>query len=87
MPDTLAWWRQVPVAALEPELPQAQPCRQQYHKRRAWFGATHVHTSASYDATAFGSTATPDRAYAFARGEALPLRLWGDAADAEVPVR
>lgn len=85
--DPMSRWRQVPVAELKQEYPEPQPCRQQYPERRAWFGATHVHTAVSYDASAFGTTTTPAMAYAFARGEPIPLRLWEDRADEDVPVQ
>ena len=76
---------QVPVAGLL-EAPAGQPqCTQQYPNNNAWFGALHVHTAASYDATAFGVTATADDAYRFGRGEPLRLRLRGDTDDMAVP--
>jgi hypothetical protein len=62
-----------------------QPCADQYPLKRAWFGALHIHTAASFDATAFGVTNTADDAYAFSRGKELELRLLGDAEGAEVP--
>ncbi len=61
------------------------PCRDSYPNRRAWFGALHVHTAASYDATAFGVTNDADDAYAFATGKPLELRLRDAASDATVP--
>lgn len=76
---------EAPVTALVPA-PPAVPCKDRYPQRRAWFGALHVHTAASYDATAFGVVAGAAEAYRFGRGEALPLRLQGDAPGAEVPV-
>jgi hypothetical protein len=39
--------------------------------RNAYFGDLHVHTKYSFDAYAFGTTATPDDAYRFAKGEAI----------------
>lgn len=39
--------------------------------RQAFFGDLHVHTGYSFDAYAFGTLATPDDAYRFAKGEAI----------------
>ena len=39
--------------------------------RNAYFGDLHVHTKYSFDAFAFGTTATPYDAYRYARGEPL----------------
>ncbi len=41
-------------------------------ERSAYFGDLHVHTANSFDAFVLGTTATPDDAYRFAKGE--PLR-------------
>ena len=40
-------------------------------KRNAYFGDLHVHTDYSFDAYAFGTTATPYDAYRYAQGEAI----------------
>ena len=40
-------------------------------ERNAYFGDLHVHTVYSFDAFAFGTTATPHDAYRYARGEPL----------------
>jgi len=39
--------------------------------RNAYFGDLHVHTTLSFDAIAFGTTATPSDAYRYAQGEAI----------------
>ena len=63
----------------------ATPCIEQYPLRKAWFGALHIHTAASFDATAFGVTNSADDAYAFARGRTTALRLLDDPDDAQIP--
>ncbi len=40
-------------------------------ERNAYFGDLHVHTTYSFDAFAFGTTATPYDAYRYAKGEAI----------------
>ena len=60
---------------------QAKPCENHYPLRKAWYGDLHVHTAASFDATAFGTLATADDAYRFARGMPHFLNLRGDSLD------
>ena len=40
-------------------------------ERNLYFGDTHVHTKYSFDAFIFGTTATPDDAYTFAKGGSI----------------
>ena len=40
--------------------------------RNAYFGDLHVHTENSFDAYSFGTLSTPDDAYRYAQGEAIP---------------
>ncbi|PLW70138.1 DUF3604 domain-containing protein [Pseudohalioglobus lutimaris] len=80
------YWRNVPVQSLEPGLTAPRPCHQTPHTR-AFFGALHVHTGASYDASAFGITVSVDDAYRFARGTTLPLRLRADPEGFGAPVQ
>ena len=58
-----------------PSFPVAkqQPCGDTYPQGKAWFGATHIHTTLSADANAFGVLSGPDEAYAFTRGEPIGL--------------
>jgi hypothetical protein len=75
-------WK-TPVATLSEQPRVSNNCAQQYPQKRAWFGALHVHTAASYDATAFGVTNSVDDAYGFGRGQAVSLGLRGDSPDLE----
>lgn len=74
------------VASLPDYAATSAPCRDTYPQRKAWFGALHIHTAASFDATAFGVTNTVDDAYAFSRGEPVEYRLRRDPPGAEVPL-
>ena len=47
------------------------PYAGQKHPTRPWFGDTHLHTSFSMDAGAFGARVGPRDAYRFARGEEI----------------
>ena len=49
----------------------SSPTNTQATERQAFFGDLHVHTTFSYDGYAFGTLATPDDAYKFAKGEAI----------------
>ena len=55
-----------------PALPAPGPGRPLPNpERNAYFGDLHVHTALSFDASAFGTTATPADAYRYAQGEPL----------------
>lgn len=59
------------------------PCQSRNALGQAFFGELHVHTATSFDAYPVGVRATPDQAYAFARGEELalpPVDAAGDSA-------
>lgn len=73
------------VASLSPGEVTQETCDQQYPHKKAWFGALHVHTAASYDATAFGVTRTVEDAYGFGAGQPVALKLRGDPADYQAP--
>lgn len=77
-------WNQTPVTALE-DLPAPEPCSTQYPTHHAWFGGLHVHTTASFDSTAFGNMTDVNQAYAFARGTPVSLRLRDDPEDFTPP--
>ncbi|TIW90228.1 MAG: DUF3604 domain-containing protein, partial [Mesorhizobium sp.] len=67
------------IGALSPEKAAkvfaAKPIYSPYAGRnfptRPFFGDTHLHTGASFDAGAFGARLTPRDAYRFARGEEI----------------
>ena len=84
-PQILAQMYQVSVESLAPDDATNGDCNQEYSIPRAWFGALHVHTAASYDATAFGSTNTVEDAYSFGKGKPMQLPLRGDPADYVAP--
>jgi hypothetical protein len=70
----------VSAEAVKPDFVEArrEPCANRSTLRNAYFGALHIHTALSGDASAWGNVATPSDAYAFARGAPLDLRMRGD---------
>ncbi len=57
------------LAKLANKKPGYSPYAGRNYPTRAFWGDTHVHTSTSFDAGAFGSTLGPRDAYRFARGD------------------
>ena len=55
--------------------------------RNAYFGDTHVHTTYSFDAFVFGTLATPDDAYRYAKGEAIKHPGGFDAPPSDIPAK
>ncbi|HEX3367548.1 DUF3604 domain-containing protein [Phenylobacterium sp.] len=63
-----------PAASEAPTAPGATyVSRKAPDTRRAFFGDLHLHTAMSFDAWSFGTKATPDQAYKFARGETVMI--------------
>jgi len=59
---------------VETEMPATEtvpPATDYNENRKAYFGDLHVHTMYSFDAFIFGTTASPDDAYEFAKGGAI----------------
>ncbi len=54
--------------------------------RKAYFGDLHVHTQNSFDAFVFGVRRSPDDAYRFAKGEAIPNDGGGQVKLADGPL-
>ncbi len=54
--------------------------------RNAYFGDLHVHTQNSFDAFVFGVRRTPDDAYRFAKGQAIPNDGGGQVQLADGPL-
>ncbi|MCX5860191.1 MAG: DUF3604 domain-containing protein [Proteobacteria bacterium] len=56
-----------------PYTEERAPCSKSNPLKNLYFGDLHSHTSSSYDAWIWGSRATPEDAYRFARGERIGL--------------
>ena len=59
------------ASAADPAKAPYSPYVTQNMPTRVYFGDTHLHTAASFDAGAFGARLTPRDAYRFARGEQI----------------
>ena len=59
------------ATAAETDSAPYSPYVAQKYPTRPYFGDTHLHTAASFDAGAFGARLTPRDAYRFARGEQI----------------
>ena len=84
-PARIGMFFSLPAERSAHAMAEPQPCEDRHPSRRAYFGALHIHTAASFDATAFGVTNNADDAYAFARGATAELRLLWDEPDSQVP--
>jgi hypothetical protein len=63
-----------PAPGIEKSLPSRasySPYADRRLPERVYWGDTHLHTSQSFDAIAFGCTLGPEDAYKFARGEGV----------------
>lgn len=59
------------IAEAAPQAPTKTMTPAEHARTRPLFGDLHMHTSFSFDAFTFKTTATPDDAYSFAEGNAL----------------
>lgn len=67
-------WACAEVPDAEPEYSESrEPCDDRVETRRAFFGDLHVHGAFSFDALNYGSDATPDMVFGFARGASLEI--------------
>jgi hypothetical protein len=70
--------------ASQPFVDELGRCADFDELRQVYWGDTHVHTSLSFDANMQGTRTTPQDAYAFAQGEAIPLQPYNED---ETPTR
>lgn len=59
------------VFEVDGEILERPPTPERSNARTAYFGDLHVHTTYSFDAYVFGTRATPDDAYRYAKGETI----------------
>ena len=64
-------WRRTPVLLSALCFVASAAFAQEASERNALFGELHIHTAWSFDAYIFGTRATPDDAYDFAKGKPL----------------
>ena len=68
----------VDYSDLGPELPETGSTPSYNEERNVYFGDLHVHTKHSFDAYIFGTIATPDDAYSYAKGGVIKHALGYD---------
>mgnify|MGYP000041150308 FL=1 len=68
----------VDYSNLGPDLPESGTTPSYNEERNVYFGDLHVHTKHSFDAYIFGTIATPDDAYSYAKGGVIKHALGYD---------
>ena len=68
----------VDYSDLGPDLPETGSTPSYNEERNVYFGDLHVHTKHSFDAYIFGTIATPDDAYSYAKGGVIKHALGYD---------